>query len=1229
MSALSKKIDEITGNTGGEPDLYPYFKELLSKASFGIGLLPVQIVVDTSMAKSRQRPDLTLYRADKGKALKTPDHAVAVFEVKKLDALATNGKSIVKEKRGYVQSGTRWFFLADQNTVWRIDVGDRAAFNRALDARGPLPSTLVDTWDWSDLKDPTIFLACFGVVSTDTLQLAEELQAFRAGATPFATLDAGGEGKELFAATVRNASEIIRQAVEDILSKQGTTDLKAANVLIDEMTATYGPPIYDWTNERRPIEFQFMFDAKAAATLTDEQVTNYDMRVERLLQGISETRYALRIETDLLPKYAERQGEKSASLLSTEKKSRQLVASLVYETASLMLSRMLTIRFCEDYGLFTVRYISNGGIEVFWRFAEHFDRPMQELLRQSYRHASSIFASIFDISLLDWAVQRDEPELSYALEHAAYVLSRWNFATVKGDILSGVYDQYLDISQRRRLGEVYTRPEIARFMLEAAEWTPEKTLFDPACGTGTFLVEALSQRLEALKAAGAISVASVESVMSRLIGLDISSFSVTLAQIQVFWRLIDLLAGKTAVEVREFARQILPSLKFHGGWTSLDTFGLPLGDAAASTAQSGLAFRIARADGGRARALVPAGFERASKANYDVVIMNPPYVRSERSGGTGGGSAYADVTYKNTDAAVFFIYRALKQWVKPGGRLAFIVPIGITEAAYAGRLRKVLGGYRICLIADLEGLGKATFRGVKRATVIMVVEKVAGTPDDDVEVLQLDVSALENDVIDFGKANRVTVKRSDLDRRSYLPTKLASVLDDDGDDADDDAVPSPTRDLSGGAPLWLSAMRGEDGSGEAFLTKLSPGDPAALRSMAELPRLGEIVRLVYVKRTGGKISDVRDSLPATEAYLYRPEILFNYGVKMGGAAAMKRLGDTDCIPIFKGQNVFPQGITGAPMGQWSPTSRRESTRYIYSYYDSLSYQNAFAIRKIAQLPTAVRVEKGVGFQDTVFQCELSEPFPLHLYLLSRMVQFYAARVLRSSVIEDFGATWSKRTLTLLPVPRDRSPGQLAALTEAGDAVLVADSDIADRYRAIDAVIAAGKAGSKSIEALIVDGSTLASGIDLNQVAEEGTAVAQLTEVGDDLRSMDFFFTVKIPAQQLRTFVKFALDRRIEAKPEELLTRSDILAIEVPLNLDDVVASIASLSESDLTAVHSAALDKLDEVVAEQCGIPPALRDHIVTVMKDDPILSKMRPMTAQRGLRIQPYSDHSDGERYD
>ena len=176
---------------------------------------------------------------------------------------------------------------------------------------------------------------------------------------------------------------------------------------------------------------------------------------------------------------------------------------------------MLTIRFCEDHGLFSVRYISNGGVAVFWRFAEHFARPMQELLLQTYRHARDVFRSIFDANLLDWAVRRDDPVLSHALEQAALILSRWDFSTVRGDILSGVYDRYLDVAQRRRLGEVYTRPEIARFMLEAADWKPDQTILDPACGTGTFLVEALVSRLDALAGAGAVNADNVRLSLTK------------------------------------------------------------------------------------------------------------------------------------------------------------------------------------------------------------------------------------------------------------------------------------------------------------------------------------------------------------------------------------------------------------------------------------------------------------------------------------------------------------------------------------------------------------------------------------------------------------------------------------------------------------------------------------------------------------------------------------------
>ena len=119
---------------------------------------------------------------------------------------------------------------------------------------------------------------------------------------------------------------------------------------------------------------------------------------------------------------------------------------------------------------------------------------------------------------------------------------------------------------------------------------------------------------------------------------------------------------------------------------------------------------------------------------------------------------------------------------------------------------------------------------------------------------------------------------------------------------------------------------------------------------------------------------------------------------------------------------------------------------------------------------------GRGFQNTAYVVELTELFPLNVYLFSRVVQFYAARVLRSSIIEDLGCHWYKRTVPLLFIPPDRTPERLEALRVAGQAVMEADSDIADRYREIDALIAKGYDPSRTVNSLVIDSDPLIAGI---------------------------------------------------------------------------------------------------------------------------------------------------------
>jgi tRNA1(Val) A37 N6-methylase TrmN6 len=90
---------------------------------------------------------------------------------------------------------------------------------------------------------------------------------------------------------------------------------------------------------------------------------------------------------------------------------------------------------------------------------------------------------------------------------------------------------------------------------------------------------------------------------------------------------------------------------------------------------------------------------------YDIVIGNPPYVRSHRlSVDEGMMRAYEEVARGQVDLYVHFLYRAIRGWVRTAGRVSFIVPMGVLDAAYSGPLRRVLTEFKLVEIADMEAL---------------------------------------------------------------------------------------------------------------------------------------------------------------------------------------------------------------------------------------------------------------------------------------------------------------------------------------------------------------------------------------------------------------------------------------------------------------------------------------------------------------------------------------------
>jgi hypothetical protein len=1194
-NALARKITQFRNDHSGERNLYPFICDLLVNPSFGIGLKSDQVVVDSALAGSRDIPDLTVFSTKAGRPVKTPDHAYAVFEVKRGRDVCDNSAPIYEEKKKYIKAGTRWFFILDQEEVHKWDVMAR---------------TVASVYRWENLTDLEQFGQCFGELRPEHVALEEQLEAFRNGRTRFAFQSIEELGKHHFIDTIREIAFILNDAVTQLVDSKVVPDLTAANALLLQMEERWGPAVYDWNSVGFPVEFTNIVDEDVARTLPAEDVHEYPEEHDRFTTDVEPQMYALRIEKHLLGEYAARMGiEGEISLLKPRRTGSKLtdsgkvVESFIYETASLIVSRMLMVRFSEDHG-FLKRYISNGGVEVFARYADYYSKPMQALLKETYRQSAELYRNLFDRNILDWALDSSDENLSSALLHAMYLLSRWDFKAIHGDILSGVYDHYLDPQKRRALGEVFTRPEIARYMLERCQYDSTKTVLDPACGTGTFLVEALNQDVSRLRSAGMLTEQTVTRTLRRLHGLDISPFSVSLAQIQLLWHNIDLFTGKTPTEIRSLAASLVPAIQVQGGHSSLDTLGVPLVrglDTAA--AQSGLDFSTVASNLQRKRvASVPRRFRQMVQGSYDIVIGNPPYVRAHRlSIDEATLRAYGEVAQGQVDLYIPFLYRSVRGWVKQGGRVSFIVPISILEASYAGTLRRVLSEYKLIEIVDMEALRKKTFRGIKRPTVIFVLENSPGSETDEVATttLSMDCYDAETDTIDFGRAARATVTRRLMSELAYLP------------------------EVSDGSP-WMADVAAEDTA--ALLTKVSSEDARILERLAQAPRLGSIVKVAYKRRrqrrAGTAQASAVERIPEGDNPLeWEPYVMLAYGIKLGGSRAIVPTG----IPIYKGQNIFPSGVMGEPMGHWDPERSQVDSLRLYSYRHLFDHSRLYAFRNVSQLPFACPAPAGVVFQNTAQLVQLNEDFPLNLYLLSRIPQWFAVKVLRTSIIEDLFTTWVKRNLLLIPIPPERSAEGIAHLKAAGELVIAKDKDLANAHRHVERLIAGSP--RKTLFDLFSENNPLVAGADLTGAAS-GEVTTSIREEGEDLRSEDLFFRIRLPNPLLRRYLAYRLERMLEDADEVVFDVETLGGLQVPTEIEPVVAAIDLMRNTDPTRLFQDALLELDKVVADLFGMSREDLDYITSAMASDGFLRQLRPNYEHRGLRVQPYADHSQEDRY-
>ncbi|NQE06545.1 hypothetical protein C5S32_11810 [ANME-1 cluster archaeon GoMg1] len=236
------------------------------------------------------------------------------------------------------------------------------------------------------------------------------------------------------------------------------------------------------------------------------------------------------------------------------------------ESAYSLFTRLILAKACEDYKLpdidfsgFIKNQIRNisfrGDISLMaWAITT---RDLIESMKQK------LVKSVFEGDIFYWWEDsykelsagdslyspRYEKQKAYfgeALADIILTLYKFDFSEIVGDPLGTLYQRYFDKETRKALGEFYTPKEVVEYILDAVGYEGRsvigKRLLDPACGSGTFLVEALRRYLKASEQV--VEEKGWSGILKELCneyciaGFDIHPFATFMAQMQFMLVLI-------------------------------------------------------------------------------------------------------------------------------------------------------------------------------------------------------------------------------------------------------------------------------------------------------------------------------------------------------------------------------------------------------------------------------------------------------------------------------------------------------------------------------------------------------------------------------------------------------------------------------------------------------------------------------------------------------------------
>ena len=1121
--------------------------------------------VDIDTTAEGGRPDVTV-RAESGLQRAGKPYLINWIVVEAKDEKNAFGDPLEREriyaaKLKYVTINTAWFVMVEPTMFVARPV------QRSLNSASGIITTYADIeFKLDGSETEAAFKASFNMLHAMYAGVPERLSRFREGdvsliATDRLELRTGDTQKEASAVTlnrrnffgaVSDATSLLQSACNTVLDTLAPR-ITAFQILRNEFSERFHGCRIQW----KPLIIRG--DPRSL-----EESKDHIAAVALFRRAIQRDPIAARLALVSLPEFIERTGSKPEYVMDR----------FGTETANLILARILVVRFLEDHGFFGAhKYVCNGGVEAFQKMHSYFEKGYTRLLEDAFRSAKTLYSAAFDETELDWIIGMDDRGLSNAIEWAMYLFSRFDFATIRGDALTGVYDRFLDRKKRKQFGEFYTPPAVARYIVQRLNITGASKVLDPACGSGTFLIEAFEVMVAEDARRGAADGPDILRALGNINGNDLNSFSAVLAQIQMMWQLLPFKSDILQDGFPEIRVSDEDALKRNGLDAPLSLFSEIEGDS------------------------------------YDAVIGNPPYIRPERLKAELSRLSreyfQSGRISPDQNSYALFVYKALDTWCKRTddeiGRIGFIVPLALFDSDASADLRELFApGQRFAIeeIVDLEMVYNHIF-DAWTYPMILIARASAASPSDDVTIRLADPSCVKmapdgSTAIDFALIPTHSVRYEDLfapDGRIYTrmtPSRSTIIRKLQSQSKIEDIV----------LRFWTQSQKNR-------IVQWSLSAPAKQQA-----HKWEEKRML---RYG---LEERKSTPAAGGTfpldVYKGENIVS--TEIIGSAAYNSVDSS----TFDNASVWRYLGDAAAVGQ-----------------PNILGSKAFAIPRITQCVNAAPFDpQKVAFLNTatVFIPERAlQAFPFDLLFLSNVCVYYLPLAARMGIIRAQNSTIYPSCVGQMPWA-DELGAKSAEIEGLRNRIVATSHAFVQTSVSLDDALRS--LGLQSVKAIVK--ANKEAHLQFSSVFDDADyeAEVRLPSLVPSQDGWTVFFndtlldSLDVSDEAIALGIVKALDR----KAGELLTKGKFLNLSIPLGAKEQANWDSILKAHDVSTVEAAlqnVIRELDAIVGPCFGLTDADLDEIREDLKTDPFLSKIRPIYPGSQRRLQGLLQGLDSsERY-